>query len=81
MAELGQDRTHAAQQTVSSLDHLVGASEQRRWHGVPERFHCAAPTWSLASSPRAVTIATRAMPTTVQCPPSLQILPGLVVVS
>jgi hypothetical protein len=36
---LGHNQTDAVQETVSSLDQLVGASERRRWHGVPERFH------------------------------------------
>ena len=29
---------NAPQQKVALLDHLVGGSEQRRWHGKAERF-------------------------------------------
>jgi hypothetical protein len=33
-----QEATYAPQQTAPLFDHLVGASEQRRWHVEAERF-------------------------------------------
>src|SRR4029450_4208979 len=38
MSALGQKRTHAVQQRRSLFNHLVGAGEQRRRHGKPERL-------------------------------------------
>ena len=38
MSEMCQSQTHAPQQTAHSLDHLVGAAEQRDWEGEAERF-------------------------------------------
>jgi hypothetical protein len=38
MSALCQQRTHAPQQMVLLLDHLVGDSEQVKWDGKPERL-------------------------------------------
>jgi hypothetical protein len=37
MSALGHNQTHALQQ-ATLFDHLVGASEQRRWYGQAKRF-------------------------------------------
>src|SRR6516165_8694447 len=36
MSALGQNWTHAPQQTARLFDHFVGATEQRRWEGQTE---------------------------------------------